>query len=99
MRDDVRLYRTTVHLLVAVPAKDEPEQIAQARVFDEVSGVLSDGGEYVDPSIEGGPIGIVDWGYAHMGNELIPVDPAEVLDLAGFVHEGNFLALYGEAQS
>lgn len=91
-----RLYRTTVHLLVAVEDDGGPGEIV-----DTVSGVLTDAGVYVR---NGESLGIVDWGYAthpadgsaffapslaDLGIE--PVESNQVVDQDGLVIEGAFL--------
>jgi len=93
----MRLFRTTVHLLVAIP--DDQPDIA---VFDQVSGVLTDMGVYVDATQPGGPLGIVDWGYTKFppyppdlsnlaGYGWEAVDTEGIVDDDGFVVTGAFL--------
>lgn len=95
----MKLYRTTVEILVAIE-DDTPSEFGA--IGDAISGVLTDAGVYVrnDQSL-----GILDWGYvthpssAEAAPEppelnqfgIIPVEPSQVLDEDGLVIEGAFM--------
>ena len=97
----MKLYRNTFHILVGI-RDDVPDDLIDATLADNVSGVLTDNGVYVDASQPGGPLGIVDWGYTTVPpyppvsrNPSLygwsEVSPDGVLDSDGFVIEGAFL--------
>lgn len=85
----MRLYRTTVDILVGIP-DNTPSEHDKAVVADSVSGVLSDNGVYAS---QGGPLGIVDWGYSSLPAEdgMVAVPTDGIVDADGFVIEGAFL--------
>lgn len=94
----MKLYETTVRILVGIP-DDTPDSLVFGTLADNVSGVLTDNGVYVDASQPGGPLGIVDWTYARVGTAndptlddygWLPVSPRGVVDGDGFVIEGAF---------